>query len=76
MQTMIHGRKRRPDLRSGRPRGKWREFCGPPVDRASKHGLGTRLLEQAVPGADTELLFEPVGFVYRLCLSRVVIADS
>jgi two-component sensor histidine kinase len=54
----------------------WREFDGPNVGPPSKRGLGTRLLEQAVPGAVTELLYEPAGFVYRLRVSQVTIAGQ
>ena len=54
----------------------WREFGGPKVGRPSKPGLGTRLLEQSVPEAATELLYEPTGFVYRLCASCAAIAGE
>ncbi len=48
----------------------WRESDGPTIDPPSQTGLGTRLLEQAVPEAATELLYEPAGFVYRLRMSQ------
>jgi hypothetical protein len=46
-------------------------FClsGPNVRPPSKSGLGTRLLQQAVPGAVSKLLYESTGFVYRLRVS-------
>jgi two-component sensor histidine kinase len=51
----------------------WREFGGPAVVSPSKRGLGTRLLEQALPGATSELLYEPGGFVYRLSVPKAEI---
>ena len=54
----------------------WRECGGSTVGPPSRRGLGTRLLEQAVPGAAAELLYEPTGFVYRLRLPQVVVAGE
>lgn len=34
----------------------------------SARGLGTTLLEQAVPAGEAKLLFEPTGFIYQLQL--------
>jgi two-component sensor histidine kinase len=54
----------------------WRETGGPSVGPPSRRGLGTVLLEQAVPGAATELLHEPAGFVYRLRVSKAAVAGE
>jgi two-component sensor histidine kinase len=54
----------------------WRESGGPNIERPSQTGLGTRLLERAVPEAATELLYELAGFVYRLRMSRADIANE
>ena len=54
----------------------WREFGGPIVEPPASRGLGSRLLEQAVPEAKIELLFEPGGLVYRVRVSKTVIAGD
>jgi hypothetical protein len=54
----------------------WREFGGPNVGPPSKPGLGTRLLQQAVPGAASTLLNETTGFVYRLRVSQTAVAGE
>jgi two-component sensor histidine kinase len=54
----------------------WREFGGPKVSPPSKRGLGTLLLEKAVPGAATDLFYESAGFVYRLCVSQATVAGE
>ncbi|MBS7546018.1 HWE histidine kinase domain-containing protein [Ancylobacter oerskovii] len=58
----------------------WRERGGPPVARPGRSGFGTALIERSIPydlGGESEMRYEPGGFVARLKLpGRHIAAGS
>ena len=46
----------------------WVEEGGPPVREPAKSGLGSKLIEQAIPGADVHRHFDPTGFSCSIVL--------
>jgi PAS domain S-box-containing protein len=51
------------ELRDGRIDFIWIERGGPSVSQPSRNGLGSKLIERGIPGADVDWRFEPEGVV-------------
>jgi hypothetical protein len=54
----------------------WREFGGPNVGPRRNVDWAPTCWNRSCPGAATELLYEPAGFVYRLRVSQAAVADE
>lgn len=54
----------------------WRERGGPPVGAPSRAGLGSRLIDHAIPGAVVERRFDPEGFNCRVRIPAISLIAS